>query len=92
MIKYKPGLELWVRDTGQFEGYAVFLNGTLVQQVGDQLTNKFPIGQPSALTPIVIHFGGADGGISAIVDVSNPPSQVKLEAQSGLKHSYLIEP
>src|SRR6185369_5420076 len=92
-IQYQDGkqLELWVKDTGQFEGFALFLNGSLAMQVGDQTTRKIPITQPNPSAAIVIHFGGVDGGISAIVDVTDPAAPHKLEHQNGLKHSYLIQ-
>lgn len=92
-IKFESGkkLELWVKDNGKFEGFAVFLNGTLVKQIGDQMTHKFPIEEPSSGAAIVIHFGGVDGGISAIIDVTDAANRQKLDGQDGLKHSYLIE-
>lgn len=91
-IDYKQGrkLELWVRDTGVFEGFALFLNGEQVDEVGDQSTQKYAIERPEANAAIVIHFGGADGGDSAVVDVTDPKSKKRLEKQSGLQHSYLI--
>ena len=92
-IKYAEGkqLELWVKDTGQFEGFALFLNGSLAMQIGDQTTRKIPITRPNPSAAIVIHFGGVDGGISAIVDVTDTSAPEKLADQEGLKHSYLIE-
>lgn len=96
MITYPPGkqYQLWVRDSGEFDGFAIYVNQTLVRQVGDQLTHKYPIvppvpGGPSPL-PIVIHFGGNDGGVSAIVDVTVPNDEQVIEKQLGLKHSYLV--
>jgi hypothetical protein len=92
-IKYAEDqqLELWVKDTGQFEGFAIFLNGSLAMQIGDQTTRKIPITRPSPSAAIVIHFGGVDGGISAIVDVTDAAAPQKLADHEGLKHSYLIE-
>lgn len=89
-IKYADGkkLELWVKDKGAFDGFALFLNGSLVTEVGDQDTHKFPIARPAESAGIVIHFGGVDGGISAVVDVTDKPE--KLADAEGLKHSYII--
>jgi len=94
MIEYRPGmqLQLWARDTGIFEGFAVFVNGSIVKVIGDQLTHKFPIPMPQSDESIVINFGGSDGGISAIIDVANPGGPNTLEQQTGLNHGYIIRP
>lgn len=92
-IEHKEGqkLELWVRDTGVFESFTVFLNGDQVDEIGDQSIQKFAIERPRASADIEIHFGGADGGASTVVDVTNPRSKKRLEKQEGLRHRYLIQ-
>lgn len=94
MVEYKPGmqLELWARDTGLFEGFAVFVNGSIVRVIGDQLTHKFPIPMPNKDESIVINFGGRDGGISAIIDLAHPGGPNTLEDQEGVNHGYIIRP
>lgn len=94
MVEYTNDvqLELWVRDTGLFDGFAVFVNGSIVQTIGDQLTHKFPIPKPANNQSIAINFGGQDGGTSAIVDVSDANQLVALETQTGSNHGYIIKP
>lgn len=92
-VEYAEGkrLQLWVRDVGAFDGFAVFLDGHLVCEIGDQTTRKFPIERPDGVSSIVVHFAGRDGGVSAIVDVTDETAKVRLEGQEGLRHSYLVK-
>ena len=92
MINYpaNKNYELWVRDSGEFDGFAVYVNNALVNVVGDQQTHKYPVEHPAAPLAITVTFGGSDGGVSAIVDVTDPNNQAVVEKQKGLKHSYLV--
>jgi hypothetical protein len=94
MIDYQDGmqLELWVRDTGLFDGFAVFVNGSIVTTVGDQKTHKFPIPKPTNSEAIAVNFGGQDGGTSAIIDVADPSQLATLETQTGVNHGYIVKP
>lgn len=94
MIDYLAGmkLELWVRDTGLFDGFAVYVNGSIVRVIGDQLTHKFLIPRPQADETIVVNFAGDDGGISAVIDVANPSGPNTVESQEGKNHGYIIHP
>ena len=94
MINYTQGmkLELWVRDTGLFEGFAVFVDGSIVKVIGDKKTHKFPIPRPNGDPSIAINFGGQDGGTSAVIDVANPGGPNTLETQTGINHGYIVHP
>jgi hypothetical protein len=88
-------LELWVRDTGLFDGIAIFLNGAIIKRVGDQSTHKFVICRPREREEVAVTFGGNDGGITAIVDVTEPDQMValaKLDATNGLTHKFVLVP
>lgn len=84
-------LQLWVRDSGEFSGFAVYLDGSVMYQVADQDTKKYDIPRPDSATVVAIKFGGNDGGVSTIVNVAND-QQVAVERQTGLQHSYFLEP
>jgi hypothetical protein len=92
MISYTDGmvLELWVRDTGLFDGFAVYVNGSVIQKVGDQSTHKFSIPKPTADLALAVNFGGQDGGVSSVVNIADPKNVVSLEKQTGLNHGYII--
>ncbi|MEY4547131.1 MAG: hypothetical protein RL685_3326 [Pseudomonadota bacterium] len=86
--------ELWVRDTGDLDSFAVFLNGQLAERVSDQRkTHKFKIDRPQGSCAVVVHFGGNDSGITAVVDVTNDRERglAKQTPQDGFRHSYLLE-
>jgi hypothetical protein len=87
-IEYVDGLELWVWDSGELEGFAVFLNGT---KVDEQLIPKikFPIAQPQPKVDIVVEFGGVDGGATKVVDVASG-NKVLGFLDSGNTHSYTV--
>jgi hypothetical protein len=96
-IRYRERrmLELWVRDVGAFDGIAIYLNGKLIERIGDQQTVKFAIERPPGPTEIIVHFGGNDGGISAVVDVTDIDQQRALGKQTqgdGLRHAYRVVP
>lgn len=96
-IQYPSGktLELWVRDKGEFDGIAIFLNGQIVGRVVDQKTHKFPLMRPPVSTSLRASFGGNDGGVSAIVDVTNANEQMvigKQDAEDGIHHDYNLVP
>ena len=96
-IEFPEGkqLELWVRDTGLFDGIAIFLNGAIIKRVGDQCTHKFRIERPRERQEVAVTFGGNDGGVSAIVDVTNPDQTValaKLDMTHGLTHRFVLVP
>jgi hypothetical protein len=96
-ISYPTGrvLELWVRDTGQFDGIAIFVDGAIVRKFVDQGTHRIPLDRPSAKVELAVAFGGNDGGISAIVDMTDPklPETLgKFAANDGLTHRYEIAP
>jgi hypothetical protein len=95
-IDYEDGqqLELWVRDTGLFDGIAIFLNGHRISRVGDQITHRFPIVRPPSKADITVSFGGNDAGISAIVDVTDVDNQRLLGKQTaadGPEHEYIVK-
>jgi len=94
MINYTQNmkLELWVRDTGLFDGFAVFVDGSIVKVVGDQQTHKFPIPRPTGDESIAINFAGQDGGTSAIIDVADANAPNTLETQTGINHGYIVHP
>lgn len=86
-------LELWVRDTGELDTFAVFLNGNLAERVSDQTrTHRFPFDRPVTSSAIVVHFGGNDSGLTAIVDVTDGQERglAKLTAADGNRHSYIV--
>jgi hypothetical protein len=96
-IEFPAGkkLELWVRDTGLFDGIAIFLNGAIIKRVGDQSTHKFVILRPREREEVAVTFGGNDGGISAIIDVTDPNQTVALGKQDpthGLTHKFVLVP
>lgn len=85
-------LELWVRDTGTLEGFTVYLDGKKVKDVFTDKIRKFPLTRPKdgAFSVIALKFGGADGGTSAIVDVTKPDEPDVLAQQKGLSHVYEV--
>jgi hypothetical protein len=94
MVEYEKDmkLQLWVRDTGLFEGFAVFVDGSIVTTVGDQKTHKFDIPRPESDEAVAVNFGGQDGGRSAIINVADPDQLMTLETQVGVNHGYVIKP
>jgi hypothetical protein len=94
VIKYAPEqkLQLRVKDVGSFDGFAVYVNGHLIDEIGDQDTHRYDIGRPTAPMAVVVHFGGNDGGTSVVVDITNPMHKIPYEKQTGTRHSYLIVP
>jgi hypothetical protein len=89
-IQYKDGmkLELWIWDSGELEGFAVYLNGQFLDEK-NIVAIKYPIGKPDPKSAIVVEFGGDDGGATKVVDVA-ANNQVLEHQDSGDKHSYLI--
>lgn len=94
VIEYSVGqkLQLRVKDVGSFDGFAVFVNGHLIDEIADQDMHAYEIDRPSAPMAVVVHFGGNDGGTSVIVDITDPLHKIPHEKQTGLRHSYLIVP
>ena len=87
-IAYKDGLELWVWDSGELEGFAVYLNGELLDE-SILIGGKYRIGRPIALADIEVRFGGADGGATKIVDTK---AHKTLSFQDeGTQHQYTIK-
>jgi hypothetical protein len=97
VIPYPEGakLELWVVDTGALDTIAIYLNGSLIDYIGDQTTKKSAIQRPPTgkSIAIAVHFGGNDGGYSAIVDTTGGQSKniQKLGPADGLRHSFILE-
>jgi hypothetical protein len=87
-IPYKDGLELWVWDTGQLEGFAVYLNG---EKLDEQILvgKKYPIGRPDSVLNITVQFGGADGGATKIFDTTTKKSVAFQDA--GISHRYRVK-
>lgn len=87
-------LELWVIDSGARDTVAVFLNGRLVEFIADRSVHQYSIERPPEGTAIAIavHFGGNDGGFSAIVDATHgsPRYAEKLGPNDGMRHSYVL--
>jgi hypothetical protein len=93
-IKYTKSmkLQLWVWDTGDLEGFSVYLNGELLDD-SDAPDLAYDIDRPEkdSSSAIVVHFNGIDGGATKVVDVSNDAKPKTVEHQNdGLKHSYLV--
>lgn len=91
-IKYDPcmRLELWVWDSGELEGFSVYVNGELAdrQHVSEL---KYALQPPDPHTEIVVEFAGTDGGATKIVDVAEPREPVTLEhCEHGQRHVYLL--
>lgn len=86
-------LQLWVRDTGSFDSIAIFVNGKLSMLIADSKTHKFPISRPPESVVVAVHFGGNDGGYSAIVDVKTgkEDSLSKLGPDDGFRHSFILK-
>ena len=89
-IKFTDGmkLELWVWDRGELEGYAIYLNGQYLTE-GSTIARRYPIDPPKGNEVIAIHFGGADGGATKIVDAAQDNSVVEHQ-DDGVRHSYII--
>jgi len=87
-IQYKKGLELWVWDTGELEGFALYLNGELLDEQNVPLL-RYDIGKPDGVSAIVVQFGGADGGATKIVDTE--AAKVLVHQDSGTNHGYIVE-
>ena len=92
MITYQPDmkLELWVMDTGEHDTFEVYVNGFHAHFSASQGLEKFPIQPPPHPLDIVVRFGGADGGVSAIVDNLGQPDPPIVEQCSGTEHTYSI--
>ena len=90
-------LQLWVKDSGAFDGFAVILNGIQFDDVGDQAVRRYDIPTPAGRTEIAVQFGGNDGGVSAVVDIADknglPNRKVlaNLGQDDGLRHDYVLE-
>jgi hypothetical protein len=91
----KAKLELWVIDSGSLDTLAVFLNGRMIDYIADRKTHAFPIERPPTGTTIAIavHFGGNDGGFSAIMDASEgePKTVEQLGPRDGFRHSFMLK-
>lgn len=89
-IAFKDGmkLELWVWDRGELEGFAVYLNGELLDEQSSA-GMKYPIDMPSGPRAIIVHFAGDDGGATKIIDIAAGGAVLEHQ-ESGTKHSYLI--
>ncbi len=83
--------KLLVKDTGTLDQFDVFVNGTLRSHVSSGNLQSWPIERPTDVIAIAVHFEGTDGGISAIVNATDPTNPSVLERQVGLKHSYLLQ-
>jgi hypothetical protein len=81
-------LQLRVKDTGLLEGYTLYFNGTLADEVGTDDMRPYTIEKPAGTIALVIHFNGDEGGMSGIFDMGNGGDT--LQRQSGPRHSYLI--
>jgi hypothetical protein len=79
-------LEIRAVDTNVLEGIAIFFDGLIVHST---LEEKTRVLVPNAVTRVSVVFGGADGGISAIVAV-RPAGQERLGRQEGAQHDYTI--
>jgi hypothetical protein len=84
-------LELWVKDEGAFDGFAVYFDDDRISRIVDQQTHVYPIPPQEASLKIAVQFGGSDGGISAVVDVVDGNNQVLLGNQQGTRHEYVIK-
>lgn len=84
-------LKLLVRDTGDLDTFAVYVNGGIVDEIADQQTHAYPIDPPSSDMAVGVQFGGVDGGTSAIYDFANGQKK-QLARQTGVTHLYLIQP
>lgn len=83
-------LELWVKDSGNFDGFAVYFDGDKIANVVDQGTHVYTLPDKGTLS-VVVQFGGNDGGISAVVDNKDPNNQTCLGKQDGKRHAYIFK-
>ncbi|MDQ2643857.1 MAG: hypothetical protein M3020_08595 [Myxococcota bacterium] len=95
-VNYSDGkkLQLWVKDRGELDGISVFLNGHLVRCFADQVTHKFPLERPPESVKLLVAFGGNDGGVTAIVDVTDGNNELVVARQKpedGMKHEYVLK-
>lgn len=93
-IKYGPGmhLELWVQDRGVIEGYSIFINNQVIDDVSDGKVHIEAFPPPIAAMVIAVRFSGVDGGTSAIVDNQGPGARKIVAKQEGIGHVYEIVP
>ena len=95
-VKYTDGkkLQLWIKDRGELDGVSVFLNGHLVRSFADPITHKFPLERPPQSVKLLVAFGGNDGGVTAIVDVTDSGNELilaKQKPEDGMKHEYVLK-
>lgn len=95
-VNYADGrkLQLWIKDKGELDGISVFLNGHLVRSFADQVTHKFPLERAPLSVKLLVAFGGNDGGVTAIVDVTDSANELVLAKQKpedGMKHEYVLK-
>ena len=93
-IEYRQGmdLELWIQDTGRVEGYTLYLNGFVIDRKFDGNTHRHPIPRPAAPIAVVVQFGGADGGISQMVDAAGGGRRGVGDGQDAKRHEYVVVP
>ncbi|HMI86488.1 MAG TPA: hypothetical protein VK550_20485 [Polyangiaceae bacterium] len=82
-------LQLWVWDSGELEGWALYLNDELIDEQ-DVFALKYDIESPDPSWAVVVHFAGDDGGGTKIVNIASGKPVVLERQDSGLKHSYII--
>lgn len=92
-ITRRPGMkvELWVKDSGEFDGFAVYLDGNKIATIVDDKTRSFALPETNADLKVTVQFGGNDGGVSAIVHLMDDNNQSCLGKQRGMRHEYKIK-
>ena len=92
-IEFKSGMKLflYVWDSGEIEGFAVYVNDTLVTE-RNTLTRKYPL-EPldsGESWGLIVQFAGQDGGATKIVDEATTPQTVLAHQDTGLSHAYMV--
>jgi hypothetical protein len=93
-ITYQDGMKLWlyVWDSGNPEGFAVYINDNLLTE-SNAILKKYdiePLG-PGESWGILVRFAGQDGGATKVVDEGSSPHQVEGHQDDGVVHGYLIK-
>lgn len=92
-VKFVPGMrhELWIKDTGDLEGFRVFLAGNTIDDVFEGTTKKYLLHAPAPRYSINVQFNGTDGGASAIVQFTATGKSTLASTQGTDGHDYSVE-
>jgi len=87
-IQHTDGLELWVWDTGEVEGFALFMDGVQIDPGGVEKI-KYVIPAPQGQAEYVVQFAGLDGGATKMVDAKNANRVLGFQ-DTGMSHAYTV--